>query len=467
MLWLYIHFPSLQLDHYQRAHTHPLPVALVDGQPPRVREANQEARQQGVSPEQSIHTAASLAPTLQLCPDDTALQEKLLSRLAQRCYHYAAHITLCPHNGLLLEVSTVLRLHGGLQPLYQQLAETFQKQAYQAWIACGATPLAARLLARNHTALSDNPSTQWATLRNLPIQATDMPVGITDRLSRMGLRKIGQIMDLPTQEIAKRLGTDVTSYIHRLSGRQPDPQPAWSPPKHFELHLDLLRELDTVTAILFPLQRLLQELADFLRQHQLATDTLHLNLEHRYDSTTHFRIRTGKQAHNTETFLQLCRLQLEHHILQAPVVRIQLRVDRWLARQPDATDLFGSTASQDCLQQALLDRLQARLGRKHIKRPNAVPDHRPEKAWQADKAPAKPPLPPSQWPQRPLWFLDRPQPLLEAPQDWLSGPERLGGGWWDGQNILRDYYVARLTTGRIAWVFRQPQGGWFIHGWFA
>lgn len=467
MLWLYIHLPSLQLDHYQRAQADTIPLAIVDGHPPCVVDANDVAKRSGVCPTQSIHTASSLAPELKLRHNDETLQSQLLAGLAQLCYHYAAHITLSPPDGILLEVSAVLRLHGGLRNLLRILTNSLQQQAYQAWMACGPTPLAARLLARSHTPPSEDISQQWEALRKLPIQITDFPDGITERLYRMGLRHIGQVQELSPKEIAKRLGTDVLAYLNRLSGHQPDPQPAWAPPQHFERHQDLLNELDTTTAILFPLQRMLQELTNFLRQHQLATDSLHLSLEHRYDAATSFLIRTGRPEHSADVFQQLCRLQLEQHVLQAPVIRIRLQVERWLALQPGATDLFGSTASQDSLQQALLDRLQARIGHENIRCPAIVPDHRPEKSWVAQGNGNTAASPPRTLPERPLWFLESPQPLLETPEDWLSGPERLGGGWWDGHPILRDYYVARLSTGRIAWIFRRPQGGWFIHGWFA
>ena len=72
----------------------------------------------------------------------------------------------------------------------------------------------------------------------------------------------------------------------------------------------------------------------------------------------------------------------------------------------------------------------------------------------------------SQLPQRPLWLLRGPQPLTEIPQAWFTGPERISGGWWDGQRVHRDYYIAQLNNGQLAWVFRDVREGWFVHGWF-
>jgi protein ImuB len=68
--------------------------------------------------------------------------------------------------------------------------------------------------------------------------------------------------------------------------------------------------------------------------------------------------------------------------------------------------------------------------------------------------------------RRPLWLLKGPQPLTETPATWFSGPERISGGWWDGERVHRDYYIAQLQTGQLAWVFHDAQTGWFVHGWF-
>ena len=42
----------------------------------------------------------------------------------------------------------------------------------------------------------------------------------------------------------------------------------------------------------------------------------------------------------------------------------------------------------------------------------------------------------------------------------------LHGATWDGERVLRDYYIARLPEGQLAWIYRDNQQGWFVHGWF-
>jgi protein ImuB len=82
-------------------------------------------------------------------------------------------------------------------------------------------------------------------------------------------------------------------------------------------------------------------------------------------------------------------------------------------------------------------------------------------------------LPPS---ARPLWLLQSPRPLAEiseipqyeGPLTLLTLPERIESGWWDGHDIVREYYVARNPAHALLWVYREPRGsGWYLHGFFS
>jgi protein ImuB len=49
----------------------------------------------------------------------------------------------------------------------------------------------------------------------------------------------------------------------------------------------------------------------------------------------------------------------------------------------------------------------------------------------------------------------------------LAGPERIESGWWDGGEVRRDYFIARIGEGSLVWVYRERERGWFLHGIFA
>jgi protein ImuB len=75
-------------------------------------------------------------------------------------------------------------------------------------------------------------------------------------------------------------------------------------------------------------------------------------------------------------------------------------------------------------------------------------------------------------------LLAEPQPLAVlrgrprwrgAPLALVAGPERIESGWWDGADVVRDYYRAHAADGSALGVFRtrgRPPA-WSLHGFFA
>ncbi len=64
---------------------------------------------------------------------------------------------------------------------------------------------------------------------------------------------------------------------------------------------------------------------------------------------------------------------------------------------------------------------------------------------------------------RPSILLPEPEALTES-VTLSQGPERIVSGWWDGEKIIRDYFIAHSENGRWLWVFRTPDKQWFLHG---
>ncbi|TKC77278.1 DNA polymerase Y family protein [Trinickia terrae] len=78
-------------------------------------------------------------------------------------------------------------------------------------------------------------------------------------------------------------------------------------------------------------------------------------------------------------------------------------------------------------------------------------------------------------PPRPVWLLDTPlklavseqQPVYRRPLRLLTCTERIEAGWWDGEGVERDYYIAADDDGHLLWLFRERLSGhWFLHGLF-
>ncbi|RKE36883.1 protein ImuB [Paraburkholderia sp. BL23I1N1] len=78
-------------------------------------------------------------------------------------------------------------------------------------------------------------------------------------------------------------------------------------------------------------------------------------------------------------------------------------------------------------------------------------------------------------PPRPVWMLDKPlrlmmrdqRPIYRRPLKMLIRTERIEAGWWDGNRVERDYYVAADDRGHMFWVYRERfSGEWYLQGLF-
>lgn len=471
MLWVYLHFPHLLLDHIRRDRVSPQAMVIVEGTGQRVVQACPDARDQGIQSGMRLKTAISLVPDLAIVRAEAGREARILEDQARWLYRYVAHIALVPPNGLLAEISSLQKLYGGLPAVWQTIDQALNEHQLTAWVATGHSPLAARLLARagkgEYTADKGH---ILRALEQLPLTDAEFDDNTCTRLQRLGLNTLGEVFALPAPELARRLSPETLAHIQKIQGSRPDPQTPWQPPHSFRQQADFIQEIEHSQGLLFPLQRMLSELEEDLCWRQQDTDTLFLILQHRHEEDTRLRLRTAGPEHRSEAFLELIRLRLEQQPLRAPVISLVLSVRRFLSREaPVAQDLLGETQDLNEAWHTLISRLQARLGEQALTRLSPQADHRPERAWSAAAVHQGMKLSqanPAHLPRRPLWLLRGPQPLLEQPVAWFSGPERISGGWWDGQRVMRDYYIAQLENGQLAWVYRDVQDGWFVHGWF-
>lgn len=472
MLWLYLHFPHLLLDHVRRSQQTQGALAVVDLAGQAILQVCPEADHLGIRPGMRLKTALGLAPDLVILHLDSQQEANLLEEQARWLYRYAAHITLSPPHGLWAEVSSLQRLYGGLPAVWQTVEQALAERQLTAWLALGHTPLAAQLLAQaGKGECTADKGHILTALGKLPLVAAGFDEKSCTRLHRLGLNTLAEVFNLPARELARRLSPELLARIQKAQGTRPDPKSPWHPPHRFRQRADFIQEVEHAQGLLFALQRILTELEEDLCWRQQDTDTLHLLLQHRHEEATRLTLRTTGPEHRAESFLKLLRLKLDQHPLRAPVISLSLSVKRFLGREaPVGQDLLGDGQDLNEAWHTLASRLQARLGTEALQQLAPRADHRPEFAWTpsaikpASRHSETPEV--SGLPARPLWLLSTPHPLAEPPARWFSGPERISAGWWDGQRVHRDYYIAQLSSGQLAWVFRDIRDGWYIHGWF-
>jgi len=59
------------------------------------------------------------------------------------------------------------------------------------------------------------------------------------------------------------------------------------------------------------------------------------------------------------------------------------------------------------------------------------------------------------------------KPLYRGALQFISDAERIESGWWDGNDIRRDYYTVMSCSGSRLWIYQDCRDScWYLHGLF-
>ncbi len=476
--WLYLHFPSLQLDALQKSaavqeENATLPIVILDKNKNEVCQLNALALEKGLSLGMGLATAALLSPDLIVVPYHQKGEEKTLSEIAEALYNTTSDITLFPPNGVLLRIHNMLSLYGGLDAYWTALKLQLNPLKIQYHYATGTTPYAARLLAQSQRNIVTNDARALKKILNhIPLTQTDLPAKAVIQLKRTGIEKIGELFNVPKGALAKRFDIKFNQYLRRLSGELSHPVEFFRPKEKFERELTLLFDVEHSPRLIKPIAHLLEMLERFLRHRDWLTYNVLITLHLRDAQPLTMDIGSAQGDYKASAWLELAKLKLEKLTLDAPTFALTLYSGVIQQRHSDISDLFNSSAGALSYAQ-LLSLLNAKLGENKLFHPEAINDHRPEAVCEyrpamAQKIELNPPkLSPEKERLRPSFLFSPPRPLKEK-TTLIFGPERLCSGWWENKAFLRDYFIARTQKGRLYWVFRTPKKNrWFVHGIFS
>jgi protein ImuB len=474
MLWAALHLPQRSLDAALRRQDDPQrPLALIAGPPQRRRLVlvNPAAAAGGLQPGQALAAAQALCPGLVVLPWDAAEATRLLGLVAAWAYRYSGQVCSDGIDTVWLEVGASMALFGPWPRFERLLRDDLRELQLAHTLAVAPTPLAAQALAQRADGLAVTDLAQMRrALQGLPLAVAPFADDIRDALAGMGVQRLRQLFALPRAGLQRRFGAGFLATLDRLTGAAPDLRTYWQPPDRFEARFEFDDEIRYSTGLLFPLKRLLADLAAYLAGRDGGVQRFTLVFEHDLRPATTHDVGLLQPERDPGRLFDLAKLTLERQQVAAPVRALGLRAEQLPAFVPAGRDLFEARPASALDWPALQARLQARLGAAAVYQLVPMPDPRPEHAQrqvreglQARSANCETSLP------RPAWLLPRPIPWREANPRLLAGPERIESGWWDGGDVRRDYYVALTATGQRAWVFcpAGSHGPFLLHGWFA
>jgi protein ImuB len=467
MLWACCTVPSLSLEVFEPGAA---ARAIYDGPQQRalVHAADARARALGVYPGQTVAAARAVFGGLECLRRDPGAEAARLQMLATLDYASSSQVVLDAPDAVLLEVGASLRLFGGWPAIRDALRARLQAPGHVVRIALAPTPLAARLLADlRDGAAGANLARVRERLAAVPLAQARLEDGAQAMLHAIGVRTLGEARALPSGALARRAGRELTGHLDRLYGDAPDPRPTWQPPRRIELRCEFEYGIETSPALRFPLQRLVRELARHLQARDATVLEFTLQFGHEGEPASSMAVGLRVPVRHADALFDAARGRLENHALAAPAHWLALIADDLPPFAPRSPDLFDAAERGALGWDGLVERLRARLGDEAVSLPTAFPDHRPERAWRRMPEGGTEPSPAHPLP-RPMWLLPQPQPLRSRIVQLHGQAERIESGWWDGEDVRRDYVVADLESGQRAWLFRDAlHEGWMVHGWFA
>jgi protein ImuB len=484
----------------------PFVLALDASGGPKVAALNEAARAEGIAAGERIADARAKTRGLQMRDLDPQADARALHRLALWATRYTPAAGAWNEengaDGLFLDIAGASHLFGGEAALIADLRRRLAGFGLPARLALADAPGAGWALARYASAADIRvPSGgERSAVERLPIEALRLDPATRFSLRRLGLKRVGDLLDKPRAPLSSRFGSGLLLRLDQILGRIPEPiDPVAAPP----LYETARRFLDPIVAqsmVVRTARRLFEDLAPKLEQDGVGARRLRLML-YRVDGET-FSVELGlavpsRNATYIERLFDLRFDRLAGTIdpgFGFETIRLDaVAVERLKPRQDTLSRSEGEAASERAV--SLIDALSQRFGRDGLARPWPVASHIPERAVVARSDVESEPewAPDEEAPPRPALLLRQAEPadvvavVPEGPPRrfrWrgrmhrvahAQGPERIAPEWWRRQKpqATRDYYIVEDEAGRRFWLFREGlyrethEPRWFVHGLFA
>lgn len=470
---------------------------------------NRAAEAEGVTAGMRLADARARIGFLQVRPHDPAADAEALAKLALWGTRYTPSVVPFEEDigadGFFLDITGAAHLLGGEEALLKDLGQRLAAFGLEARLACAATPGAAWAVARFARQTSPIVATgaEAEALAPLPVEALRLHAETTLTLRRLGLKRIGTLMEHRRAPLAARFEKLLLRRLDQALGRSSEPLPFLAPPPVYRARRTLMEPIFTADAIVALTRTLMQELAGDLERGAKGARTLELSLYRVDGRVTRLALSLASPVRSPDHVVRMVSLRLDRIADEVDagfgfetLVLAVTGAEPMNAAQETMSASTTKEAPEPARLAALIDTLRHRLGAESVRRLEPRARHIPEMSERA--APAAPDAP--QWPaprgnKRPLLMLPQPEPaddvialVPDGPPQRLrwrgrlhaithaEGPERFAPEWWHAkpEALSRDYYLAEDSFGRRLWLYREGIPGretvssrWFVQGLFA
>src|SRR5262249_12461734 len=153
--------------------------------------------------------------------DDPTLPQKLLKSIAKFCIRYTDAVAIDLPDGLILDATGCAHLWGGEKSYIAEINSRLTKRGYDVRATMADTIGTAWAIAHyGGSSPIVDPGKSMGAIINLPPAALRLEEEVTDRLYKLGLRKISQIIHMPRPALRRRFGTHTIKRIEQALGNE-------------------------------------------------------------------------------------------------------------------------------------------------------------------------------------------------------------------------------------------------------
>ena len=362
------------------------------------------AEAEGILPGLPLTDARAQYLGLRAFPADPVGDAKAIARMAEWCRAYTPWTA--PETGgdtlpggsagIWLDATGCAHLFGGEAKLAHTLIARMRRFGFTARAGLAETAGAAWAVARFGQIDRKREAGQVvplggvrAALTPLPVMALRLSADVVDGLYGLGLRHVGDLLNVPRGPLTARFGEIITRRLDQALGRvfEPiSPRPETVP---MRVRLTPVEPLGQAGDIAIGLRRLLRQLEARLRRKHLGVRKLALSLYHVDGEVSRTSIGTSRPVRDAGHLFRLFadRLEtldpgfgIEVMTLAAPVTEPLLPEQMSLASHTSRRAGSAPTGSASAELGALVDRLQNRLGPKNVMQFDLRESHIPERA---------------------------------------------------------------------------------------
>lgn len=367
------------------------------------------------------------------------------------------------------------------------------------WTKGGAAPIPA-LASQSVTHVIAAPGQTYSALSPLPVAALRLDAHTTTQLSRLGIRRVGELLGQPRASLARRFGRGLVMRMDQAMGAAPEPVSPAKAPDLFAVRLTLPDPIGLQDDILAGLDRLLARLCASLKTKGRGARRVVFRAYRTDHDVQSIEVGLARASYDPDRIRPLIALKLDGmdagfgidmlrlEAVQTEPIHARTPVGHLEAGAAVSTRLASNTAMDD-----LIGRIGARVGLEAITRVAPASSHIPEKsatllaaAW-STAHPGDWPGPPHarpllMWQPEPVQAPDRPQ--VPEVFRWRGqdlrrvraiGPERIAPEWWlddpNWRSGVRDYWETETEDGQRLWLFyahgHLMSSGWFCQGAYA